>query len=740
MKKKKKIIAITLSVVLGVVALISAIPFIYLGVNKIVGTEAAKILLARENMNNGEDTFDWENMFKAKQAPAQSIAPVNTSTSVNKTHEIPMSYFAPKQGESLGTLIHDSPAGKVYKNNGEYNFQNISGASYQGLVVETRLVDIDFRVENAAKNIHFLKNDLNIVNKWVKTGYSKFYLDVTSNKETLIEYYEDDIGQKSLWVVERETREDANSVYSLMFTDMENGALNNPVFLVYIPNERYEYYYGHDGNSTDYLIAEQDKGYWNVFMPNENDYQNVTISDDFAFHSSGNYIGENDDFGVISTVNLKEDIISHNSNGISIHLSAFDGISGIFAPEEITVEQTYDGDTKSYIDIDYLQTDKLKVGLNNGKFLANGSEFTYDNGTVKLNNMNLQFFTNPGLSPQYDVALSLEMGEGLSLKEKLNLFETFLTDNGLTCKYNLADIEKNIIKNSEIANSLTSFYTWNGYLINSSENFKNAEKVIFEKIDTLFAEYESVKDAEEVSGVFSARVSRNQTFAKIKNLAINSAQYNEGKLQIDTVSITVGRSDLLEENKNYKLQIGLARIDKDGKFLSQNTINLKTTDSIIGQTYVGQDLTLTASGVYDIPTALEESQYVVVVYAVTEDEQIRVSEMLSVGFVDTVNETIETSITKININTVDNNLIVEYATKLYFNIAISGETTYISLRRKMMAEVLKYGYPMDNEEITDSSGNSITDGNIASGEYKLKFVISTIDGTVTGYVVCTVTA
>ena len=137
---------------------------------------------------------------------------------------------------------------------------------------------------------------------------------------------------------------------------------------------------------------------------------------------------------------------------------------------------------------------------------------------------------------------------------------------------------------------------------------------------------------------------------------------------------------------------------------------------------------------------MEESQYVVVVYAVTEDEQIRVSEMLSVGFVDTVNDTIETSITKININTVDNNLIVEYATKLYFNIAISGETTYISLRRKMMAEVLKYGYPMDNEEITDSSGNSITDGNIASGEYKLKFVISTIDGTVTGYVVCTVTA
>ena len=54
---------------------------------------------------------------------------------------------------------------------------------------------------------------------------------------------------------------------------------------------------------------------------------------------------------------------------------------------------------------------------------------------------------------------------------------------------------------------------------------------------------------------------------------------------------------------------------------------------------------------------------------------------------------------KININNVDGNLIVEYSTKLYFNIALSGEIDYATLRRKMMAQALKHGYPIENEEI-----------------------------------------
>ncbi len=736
MKKNKKVIAITLSIVLGAVFLIGSIPFIYMGANKIKGTEAAKILLARENMNNADESFDWENLFE--EGAKNNAQPINSPFTAN-FNAVTLNDITPFSSADLGELVHQSPAGKVYKNNGEYNFKDISGASSQGLVVESRLFEIDYRVESAAKNINYLKNELNIVNKWVKDGNSKFYLDVTQNKETLLEYYEDDHGIKSLWVVERETRADSNSVYSLMYTSMEKGVLDNPVFLVYIPNERYEYYYGHDGNATDYLIAEQDKGYWNIFMPDKDDYRSVIISDEFAFHSYGEYTSLGDDYGTVSTVDLKEDIVSNYSGGLTIHLSAFNGISGIFADEQTCFINSYDGGEKTYIDVNYADRNKLKVGLDNGEYIALNDQFAYSEGTIKVDDVYFEFYTNPGFAdPQYDVSLVLEMNVSLSLKEKLSLLETFLNDNGLTCKYELTDIENNILKNSEIANSLPSFYTWNGYLMNSDENFTNAESVIFNKINALFNEYESVKGAEEVKKFMSAKVAKRQTFAKVDSLTLNSATYNAGKIQIDNLSITVEKSKVLEKDTEYKLQIGLARIDENGNFLSQNTVDLKTVDTVTSVTYDGNDFTLSASGEYDIPTALEENRYVVVAYAVTNDEQIRVSEMKAIGFVDTINDTIETSAVKINITSVEERLIVEYTTKLYFNVTANAGTSYTELRRKMMAQVLKYGYPINNEEITDANGNKITDQTISSGEYKLKFVISTIDGAVTGYVICVV--
>ena len=181
MKKKNKIIAIVLSIVLGVGALISTISLVFNNVNKIVGTEAAKILLARENMNDADTSFDWQNMFKdtKQQNLIQKATLANFSHTFTINRVLPLNYFTSAPNSDTGELVHDSPAGKVYIKNGEYNFQNISGASYQGLVVESRLRNIDFRVENAAKNINYLKNELNIVNKWVKDGYSKFYLNVS---------------------------------------------------------------------------------------------------------------------------------------------------------------------------------------------------------------------------------------------------------------------------------------------------------------------------------------------------------------------------------------------------------------------------------------------------------------------------------------------------------------------------------------------------------------------------------
>ena len=482
MKKKTKILAIVLSCVLGAGAIFGGSLLINKAANKVKGTEAAKILLARDRMDASDTEFKWTDIVSSAAISNNSTAQTVNLSNIIKTATT----------ENYGELVSDIAAGKVYKNANQYIFKDISGASYDGLITESRLYGIEFRAEQSATIINYLKNKLNIVNKWVKDGYNKYYLKVENNTETLINYYEDDNDQKSLTVVKRETREDTKCVYSIFVNDMKENKLSNPVYLVYVPGERYEYYYEHDGNIADYLIAEKERGYWNICQPKETLYHNTMVSDNFALMTTHNYENLESTYFTIATTDLKEDVLTLREDSITIHISAFNGINYISADESVVT--IYKGsENVSYVP-EY-GSDKVTITLNNGTTLKKDDTFTYNGVELKFDFVNMEYYSNPGFAdPQYDASFTLNFNTTQSTDSAINLLNAFLQDHDLTCKYDISNIKNFTSKNKDVVTNMPSYYQWNGYYIGSEASFNAGREVVNGLCENMFNYFTQVKD------------------------------------------------------------------------------------------------------------------------------------------------------------------------------------------------------------------------------------------------------
>ncbi|MBQ9791519.1 MAG: hypothetical protein IJW28_02930 [Clostridia bacterium] len=726
---KKRVLSIILGSIIGATALFGETLVINSMFNTVKGTNAAKLLLARDRMDANDTSFSW-NEIVSNAAISNSVNAKDLESAISNAIK----------AENLGELLQDTPAGKVYKNGTNYIFKDISGASGDGNVISSRLRGVEFDAERSAKIINYLKHDLNIVNKWVKDGYNKYYLMVKDNSEILINYYEDDVGVTSLRVIERETLSNTKCVYTMYSSDPTSEKYN-PSSSVYVPGERYEYYYEHGGNGADYVIAEKEKGFWNIFQPDSSKYYNTMVSDNFALYTTHNYDNlEAKSFSIANT-NLKEDIISIGTSSFTLGLSAFNGIKHITADEDIVLENEHYGDI-GYDTINH--GDDISFTLNDGTTLKKGDSFIYNGTTLTLGTFYIQYFRNPGYAdPQYVAKLSVSLSNEKTTDEVIDLMNAFLSDHNITCKYDISNIKGFIAKNKDVANNMPSYYTWNGYSVGSVENFNKGAEALHKSWQKMEAYYTAVKDlpVENIS-LYSPKISSFTKFASINNVDIVSPTYNDGVISIENASITVKGNELLEKGKSYALKIGLARIDANNNFISKNTIELKTTDTVSPIAYNGGSILLSASANYVLPELLEEGRYAIVVYAATHDEGIRVSQMKAIAFATTEDDTIENVYYKIEVTqNSDQTLTVVSTPKLSLNASIGYKDsyTYTDIRQVLVRKLLGVGFPLNNAEIQLADGTIVTDSDtITHGTtYRMKFKIETESGVVDAYVYCT---
>ena len=199
------------------------------------GTEAAKILIARQNLGaSAVDTNEtiWGMMSKSAEKAQKTISNSQISNSVIE--------FNGNESRQNGYNAQELTF-KDYGNYCEFTDFPIHSSvkSYYNPHVES-VEDFAF---DTAKTIGKIKNKIGVVDKWIKGfGETQYMLSVKGETEYL--YSRDDEGL-NYSVAKRHTTENARSVYeSISFATFEQdgqvtyGKMKD----LYIPGERYESY------------------------------------------------------------------------------------------------------------------------------------------------------------------------------------------------------------------------------------------------------------------------------------------------------------------------------------------------------------------------------------------------------------------------------------------------------------------------------------------------------------------
>lgn len=220
----------TVSLIL-VIALMIGMTSIISGCRKIdSGTEAAKLLLANERLDEKilTDGIDL------------GVPGFGTLTGGEKMAELPKYYSDGRVREADGALFDLN----------EYSALN---------QFESFIINIEHEAKRVAEDITFMKNNVGVVDKWVAVGLEgKQMLRVFDTYDVLL--VNDYDGYQNVFY--RYTDENANNVYEMYsFVNYDDGE-NGKIKTIFIPGERYEYFFDHSDGFSDYVIIEKSRGYW----------------------------------------------------------------------------------------------------------------------------------------------------------------------------------------------------------------------------------------------------------------------------------------------------------------------------------------------------------------------------------------------------------------------------------------------------------------------------------------------
>ena len=334
---------------------------------------------------------------------------------------------------------------------------------------------------------------------------------------------------------------------------------------------------------------------------------------------------------------------------------------------------------------------------------------------------------------------ALDGGDTKSVYDAYDKFEDYLASIGLTLYCDLDTVAKSLELASLLSTSFVDTMEWNGYTLNSIDNVVSAIDVLVNGFSSARADYEEVKDFEEVNS--RQKLSKDAKFASIELLLGGENTFDGNTVSISNISALTDDTALFEVGLEYVIKIGLSLIDENGNPVSVNTVPL-AGGSGVGVTFDGAAITLSESGEYVIPKNLDSGKYSLVAYVATKDDGIRVSEMKKVGFVEIYEGEIESSAMQIQSSANDGNLVIEYKIKNIQNIEMTSTKdsySYKEIRRVIMTEVLAHGAPYTGAVLEYEDGTAVLeDSALGVGTYRMMCYLATSDGLAQSYIYLTV--
>ncbi len=566
--------------------------------------------------------------------------------------------------------------------------------------------NIVLEAESCAKLIDFVKKNIRIVDKWVELGDTRYYLSVSENEELLCE--ESGSGDDRFLIICRRFRnEDGKDVYEMY----RSYGTKNERRMTYIPGERYEL----SENRKQHFIATNTKGYWENY-----------VLGDMGSHYNVSYLVMKDDicysFGRVEDYYVSIDILSadrqtdlflytqvEESAMLTLKLNGFTNIEKISAPKE----NVSFGPGNSYA---YVQLGEgAKLYVTRGTVIEENQSFC--GGKVRVDGITV-------MSYSYGYAGEMILRIVGSHEEAMQLFKQFLTETGLGCSRDIDTVIEGTQKSLTDSKAVFNYYQWNGYTVNTEEGIRQAILVEEARYDEISAYYDGVKNAERVTfdGNNLEQMQLLMSFPPIVGNVSSGAKMEEGKLIIDSLTLTVNDVKLFVKDEPYHIVIALE--DSAG-----GIIHLEQT--VLDEVKYAEEKEFSvAMSSFEVTLPhLIPGNYRVVAYIATS-EGIRSSKVAAVAF-DAVDGQSVNLVDVDLVGTLDASgaLMLAYTERVDVNVSIESQTalSYDDFKQLVCEQAFKYGIPDESQiELRQDEGYVALTGSeseIADGEYRIKYSV-----------------
>lgn len=723
-QKSKKVVALCL-----VAALLGAVAVVFSGcnlfANKVYGTEAAKILLARERLD--ADTAGKKVDIFDAILPTVLAADARGDT---------VQLSANSGLDALASHADVQPNGDTVEWTNFTVYSNLKDSYTQFTD------DIDFRAEKFAAMIGKIKSEVGITERWIHSGGRRYMLIVEESREILIER-EGELNNLNVGV--RYTTDDAKNVYE-MYSFWETETESGDVRLLCIPGERYEYMYQHSDGFEDYFIADRSCGFWQMnrfsFGEEHAQYSLSFVKDGLGYSSF--FVLEYDDAGRLvpsdEGVNVEvflpgeeRDLFYASTAGNKTYFNVYmsnvqSGVASLGVYGGIDALRYELNDKVTYCTLGMAD---VRVNLTNGQALNPGDR----TGAVTYVNSEVDY------SPEYHGDcyygyMSFEVDE-TDFDTAYALLLEYFKAKGIVLTAD-ADLLSVAYEHADLLRENYDLTEWYGIQLNSYDALTEAEQLLAAEYAEKVALYERVKDYEALQGWYV--VDGSVHFETLTVGANGAPIYANGVITVTDLAATVSGTGLMETGAAYHLQIGLARRDATGAISSVRTVALQANGTLQSSVYESGSLALQQTAQFIVPTALSEGEYIVVLYAATE-EGIRVSEMVPVAFFSAEEGTLKSDLMDVIVKRSEDHLFVDYRIKLQewtTTDLAQNAYTYADIERVLLHGVLTKGYPVADATVQTEGGSALAiDGQYGAGTYRIKFLIP-VEGVMTeAYMYCT---
>ena len=704
------------------------------------GTEAAKLLLANERL---DESLLGSNLSFLSKFSISAQADNNDALGLIEVYDAGESTSASPRVSTLTATTRPTFTNTAA---GEHTWKNFPAYSPSMVEYSQFVNSVERATATVAEEIAHMKNNVGITDKWVKVGKEWQMLRVYQDRDVLmvIGTYND------IHVYYRYTNENAKNVYELYsFMDYGDGTTAN-IKTLYIPGERCEHMSDHSTGFGDYFIAENSRGYWvntrfsyqkhedgstdTAFFP-------VVIKDGLGYgaaiqtfrHGEQGEDTQSDGLYYVFDPAENRELFRINTQGdrydFELYLDAIkDGFVSVTGSDVRYIDDALTYETDGPLSV--LTTDKGSYAITPGAMLDGAGAFTLTDGRV-----------------QYDHSERFHKGYvtfsrtgSTNVNNACRLLGMHLGDMGLSLYCDMNTVAQSVKEAEELTASFRDTFSWNGFIQSDTDQAKKAHDLLQEQYRNARADYEAVKDYEQVSS--RQVLSSDARFAALSILSNSENTFADGVL--DLKNILVGTDDvaLFESGTAYILQVGLSLVDEAGNPISVNTVSLTGTEAK-STVFTEGSITLSASGRYQIPLNLSSGRYAAVVYVATADEGIRVSEMKKLAFVDIREGEIESAAMLITATKEDSNLFLAYKISNTRSITLEAtQDTYTveELTAIITREILAFGAPISQASLETADGQTIdANATLGKGTYRMLCYINTVDGMAQGYVCLTVT-